>query len=394
MVLRIPKIMKLFLSFLMTAALVLLSAFPGVSFAAGGLTLSTTYPGIMVKAGENVNFSLEIANNSGAGQNVALSVESIPDGWKGYFEGSGKLVGRAYVNPDKPANVDFNVQVPADAAEGNYQIALKADAGSGIADLLNLELEVGAVEFVQGKFTSQYPELQGPGSAAFKYSVDLVNNSGEDQSYSLSAKAPDGWQVTFSPSYDAKQIASLSVKPGESQGLNVDIVPAQNVTAGKYTVTCSAVSATETLTTDLTVLITGTYNMELSTPTGLLSLDAHAGRETPVTLTIQNKGSAELKNVTLSSSAPANWAVRFAQPTIDTIAAGASQEVIAYVKPGTSAIAGDYAISISASTNETKSQADFRVAVKTPTIWGVVGIVIILALAYGLVRVFRKYGRR
>lgn len=376
------------------AALLALLPLGNVALAAGGLELSTTYPGIMVKAGENVSFSLELVNNTGAPQNVALSVDSLPEGWEGYFESSGKLVSRAYVRNEKSAYVNFNVQVPEDAAEGKYEIVLTADAGSGITDTLRLELQVSSIEFVQGKFTSQYPALQGPSSATFEYSLNLTNNSGEDQSYSLSANAPAGWTVTFSPGYESKQIASLSVKAGESQTLKVSVKPAQSVTAGEYTVTCAAVSATETLSTDLAVKITGTYSMKLTTSSGLLSLDARAGKETPVTLSIQNNGSAELRDVALSSSAPTNWTVRFEQNSIDVIPAGASREVVAYIQPGPSAIAGDYAVSLSATTNETRSQADFRVAVKTPTVWGVVGVIIILALIAGLLQMFKKFGRR
>ena len=47
-----------------------------------------------------------------------------------------------------------------------------------------------------------------------------------------------------------------------------------------------------------------------------------------------------------------------------------------------------------AQTDEASSSAEFRVSVKTQTVWGVVAVLIILCVIGGLVFVFRKYGRR
>ena len=62
--------------------------------------------------------------------------------------------------------------------------------------------------------------------------------------------------------------------------------------------------------------------------------------------------------------------------------------------PGDSAIAGDYVCTFTASCSETSADAEFRVSVKTQTIWGIVAVLIILALIAGVAAVFKKYGRR
>ena len=51
-------------------------------------------------------------------------------------------------------------------------------------------------------------------------------------------------------------------------------------------------------------------------------------------------------------------------------------------------------MTISAQSSNASDTAEFRVSVKTETIWGVVGILLILAAAGCLWYVFRKYGRR
>jgi len=362
--------------------------------ASGGLSLSTSYPGITVKAGEDVDFSIKVENNSSASQNVKLSIDEIPDGWEAYFEGMGKPIHRVFVKNSDYTNVNFNVKIPSETKEGNYKIVLSAAGENAVSNKLELEFDVSEKEMVKSKFLAQYPELQGPANAVFEFKIDLANNGSNEQSYSLSAQAPRGWEVSFKPSYEDKQIASLSLEPGKSQGLEVEIKPPANAKAEKYTIPISAVSAEETLNTELSIIITGSYSVKLTTPTGRLNVDAYAGKETPVTLTIQNDGSADLKDVTLSSWEPGNWSVRFEPETLDIIAAGESKEVKAYIQPASDAIAGDYVVSLTARAPETSNSSEFRVTVKTPTTWGIVGVVIILLLVGGLLWIFKTYGRR
>jgi len=382
---------------LLLALVPTLFSFPGTgvtALAAGGLNISTSYTGITAKAGETLNFSIKVDNSSGAGQNVALDVKSIPEGWDGYFSGMGKTIHKVYVKNNDTTSVDFNVKIPFEATEGNYKIVLAANAGGYASDELELEIRLSQTDRAGSKFTTRYPELQGPSTATFKFQVDLANNSSKEQSYSLGANAPRGWEVSFSPSYESKKIASLSLEPGKSQGLDVEIKPPANVKAEKYVIPIVAVSADETLQAELSITITGTYSIKLTTPTGRLSVNAHAGKESPVTLSIINAGSADLAGVNLTSWQPDSWSVRFEPESIDLLTAGETREVKAYIKPASNSIAGDYVVSLTASTPETRGEGEFRVTVKTPTGWGIVGVIIILLLVAGLYRVFKVYGRR
>lgn len=383
---------KIFSSFLSLTIIALTLGGTGTAFAAGGLTLSTAYPGITVKPGETVEFPLEVDSTRAAGS-IELSTQSLPKGWKGTFLGSGKTVHQVFVKNGSVQNVDYKVEIPLETAEGNYQIRLIA-SGSGASDTLTLDLKVSQAAQEQSELVAQYPELQGPGSAVFVFRTDLTNNSSQEQSYSLGAKVPTGWEVSFKPSYEDKQIASISLEPEKSQGLDIQVKPPQNVKAGEYIIPISAVSAGETIATELKVIITGTYDLELTTPTGLLNIEATAGRESNVTLVVKNTGSADLRGVKLSARQPANWNVTFETEQIDLLKAGESKEVKATVKPDSQAIAGDYVVPMTASTQETSSQTQFRVMVKTSTLWGLVGVAIIVLMAYGLYNTFKVYGRR
>ena len=145
---------------------------------------------------------------------------------------------------------------------------------------------------------------------------------------------------------------------------------------------------------DLSVSITGTYSVSLSTPDGRLSLDAYADKQTSVTLSITNNGNVDLTNLNLTSTAPTNWDVSFSESTIDTLEAGATKEVTAYIKPAQDVITGDYVTDITIKNDSASSMAEFRVSVKTPTTWGIVAVAIIVVLVAVLAGIFKKFGRR
>ena len=226
------------------------------------------------------------------------------------------------------------------------------------------------------------------------FQTTIQNDTAKEQSYSFSSDAPAGWTVVFQPSGESTQVAAITVDARGSQTMDVVVTPPDGVEAGSYTIPISAISSTDTLSSELTVVITGTYALDLSTPSGLLSFDASANAQTDVTLQVSNTGNVDLQNITLSSSAPEGWTVEFSQSSIDVLEAGATQEVTAYVTPSGDAMSGDYVMTLDVSSSEASDSTEFRVTVKSQTVWGVVGILLIAAVAVGLGMVFRKYGRR
>ena len=365
--------------------------------AAGGLSLSTEYPGVTITPGETLNITLTLTNTSGSPVNADVAIASLPDGWEGYLQGGDYEVNEVHVGTaSEGTQLTLHLTVPDALEEGTYTVQVDADVNEEIYDSLTLSFEVNEVNAGAGSFTTEYPEQEGTAGTSFSFSTTLINNGLSTESYSLSSSAPSGWQVSFVPSDESTSVASIEVESSTSQGLTVEVVPPEGVEAGEYDISCSAVSASETLTTDLKVVITGTYGISLSTPDGRLSFDSQANKDTDVTLTDTNTGNEELQNVTLTSSLPSGWEVTYdvEDGIIDSIAAGSSAQVVATVTPSSEAITGDYVATFTAETDEATSSAEFRVSVKTSTLWGFVAVLIILCVAAGLVYVFRKYGRR
>ena len=390
---RVKNLFQRFvLTFAMVAALIAVSI-PTPVAAAGSLTMSTSYPGITVSAGDTVSFDLDFDNETGSGTDCALSVTSIPTGWTGYFSGSSKEISNVYVKTgEQDALATYALQVPDDAAKGSYKVVLKA-AGSGASSSVTLNLTVNDEETGLSSLTTDYAEQEGASGTAFTFTTTIQNNTADAQSYSLTSQAADGWTVAITPSGESTQVASIDVDAKGTQALTITITPPSGVTAGDYTIPISAISASDKLSTDLKVTITGTYGMTVATPSGTLSFDATANKKKAVTLDVTNSGNIDLTNVNLTASAPDDWTVEFSESTIDTLAAGQTKEVTMNVTPSENSLSGDYEVDVTAKNDAASQTAAFRVTVKTATSWGIVGVVLIAAVIGCLVLVFRKFGR-
>ena len=196
------------------------------------IELSTQYPAMTVKAGDSLTFALSLDNYSGASQDLTLSVEEIPEGWEGSFSASSNQVSVVHVkNEQTDDSVTFAVDVPLDAADGDYTIRLKAQ-GQNIADTMDLALTVSAEEIGESSFTAEYPSQEGDADTAFTFSATLINNTLSSQTYSFTANAPTGWQVSFLPSGETTKVAALDVEARTTQAVDISVTPPENIEAG------------------------------------------------------------------------------------------------------------------------------------------------------------------
>lgn len=380
---------------LVMAFLVSFLSFASPAQAAGGVVLSTNFPGISASAGENVTFPLKLKNNNSVKQLVDLAVVSKPDKWNTTLKGNNRIIHQALIEANSESFFDLLVIIPQEVQPGEYSLTVAARSENGATlDNLRLKIRIADTAVSHDQLRANYLELQGPSDATFNFKLNLSNNGNNEQLYSLGAQVQDGWQVSFKPSYEDQQVASISVKPGETKSLDVIVKPPVNVKAGEYTIPIQAASNVNRITENLKVIITGTYKLEFSTPTGKLSTDIVAGRDKKVNMQVKNSGSAVLNNISFSAATPIDWSVSFEPENIESLKPGETRQVTATITAADKAIVGDYVVSMAAATPEVRGSADMRVTVKTSTLWGIAGLLIIIAVVYFIYQAFRKYGRR
>lgn len=361
--------------------------------AAEGFRFYTDNPGLHVTAGDSLSFNLHLEGSNAAGSDVALSVVSLPEDFTGFFKSGSYEVTKVHASGDGDDTIaTFQTTVPSQASDGVYEIVLHAASDTGFEENLTIQLTVSGLEAGESNFYVEYPDQEGVSGTAFSYSTTIANNTLNTQNYNFSSNAPNGWTVAFSSG--GTQVSSLEVESGSSASVTITVTPPEKVDAGDYQIDCAATSSREQLSTALNVKILGTYEMELSTPDGRLSFDAYADKEAKVTLKLTNSGNIALENISLTSSVPSGWEVSFDSSVIDSLEAGASKEVIAYVTPSKEALTGDYVNIFTANCDSQSATAQFRVTVKTQTGWGIFAVVIIIVVAGGLYYIMKKYGRR
>lgn len=372
---------------------VLLGAFPAAGAHAAADSLSTgvvlysPYTKIVVSPGASINYSVDLINNGHEIRTENIALGGLPSSWKYDIKSGGWNIEQMAVLPDEKKNFTLTVNVPLKINKGSYKFHLSAGEAR-----LPLTIVVSKQGTYQSEFTTDQPNMQGNSKSNFTFGTTLRNQTADRQLYALMADAPRGWNVVFKPNY--KQATSAQVDANASQNISVEVTPAANAEAGTYKIPVRAVTNSTSAELTLEVAITGTFQMEVTTPKGLLSADITAGDTRRIDLEVVNTGSSELKDIQLSSRKPVGWELSFEPSKIASLKAGAAANVTAYLKASPKALPGDYVVVMDAKTPEVTADAQFRISVKTPLFWGWVGVLVILAAVGGVYCLFRKYGRR
>jgi uncharacterized membrane protein len=350
--------------------------------------LYSPYTRISVSPGKTIDYSIQIINNSSSIQTVPVAVTGLPRSWTHTLKSGSWDISRIAVLPKGKQTISLSVAVPLKVNKGGYRFHLDA----GQFGSLPFTVEVSRQGSYKTAFSTKQPNLEGAANSTFTFNASLQNQTADTQLYALRAEPPPGWNVTFKANY--KEVASVNVDANHTQSITITVNPPDQVAAGKYKIPVFATTPHTSAALDLEMVITGSYAMELTTPTGLLSTDITAGDQKRIPLSVKNTGSAPLKKIAMSFTAPEDWDVSFDPKSIDMLPPGRTAQVFATIKASKDAIAGDYDANLQAKTPETSSKAAFRVSVRTPLLWGWIGMVIILLAIGSVYYLFRKYGRR
>lgn len=351
--------------------------------------LYTPYTKISVPPGESIDYSIDIINNSTSIRNADISIEGLAKGWISDLKSGGWNIKQVSILPGERKTILLKVEVPLNVNKGTYHFKVLA----GGFDTLPLTVIISEQGTYKTEFTTDQPNMEGHSNSTFTFNANLKNRTAEKQMYALMANAPRGWNVTFKSNY--QQVTSVNAEPNSTQSLTIEIKPPENAEAGKYRIPVSATTYSTSANLELEVVITGTYSMLLTTPTGLLSGSITAGNQKQVELVINNTGSAELRDINLvSTSSPIGWEVTYNPIIVKSLSPGNNVMVSAIIKAGKKAIPGDYVTNIEARTPETTSGISYRMSVETPLLVGWIGVLIIFIALWTVYYLFRKYGRR
>ncbi len=359
-----------------------------------GLWISTPYPSVGVAANESVELDLTLRNAGMPPQRVSLTADGLPEKWNALFLGDGRLVDSAFLAPDSSVDVKLRVSPPQGVKAGTYQfhVAARSDEGTNFA--LPIELKIGQSLPARLALATELPSLRGSPTSTFCYDVTLINESGREAVARLDAAAPPGFRVTFKEGYGSQELTSIPVKPGEKRDLKVSVDPGQDAQAGIYKVGIQASTDESNARLELALDVTGQAELSVAGQDGRLSTEANAGKETQLTLVVENNGTAPAQDIKFSSSQPNDWKVTFRPESIDELPPNQRQEVTAMLTPSSKAIAGDYMVTLRANGDGASESSEFRVTVETSTMWGIVGLVVIAASVVVLSLAVMRFGRR
>jgi uncharacterized membrane protein len=241
-------------------------------------------------------------------------------------------------------------------------------------------------------FTARLINLEATAKETFRYTASLYNGRKHTAMFEFNAAVPPGWNTVFR--IDGMQVTSFRLDSNRTQDVSIEITPSPSVQPGKYMIPVTARAEGDTVQLTLEAVVKGTYAVELTTPSGLLSDEITEGSRKPIHLTIRNTGSIPLDGLELSAQSPPKWDATFEPSKIERLDPGKTMDVIATVSVPDKTIAGDYVTNFSVKNNNANGNATFRMTVTTSWLAGWLGILLILGAAGIIYYLIRKYGRR
>ena len=355
------------------------------------LSLFTAYPAQTFSPEDSITIPFTVRVGSEA-QVVTLSVVDMPETWTASFRGGNHIVNSAYVEPGTDTKIDLKLTPTADVAAGNYNFTVMAEGDHSQAEFpVTLTIE----DKLPPRLTMNIdlPTVRGRPNTTFHFTASLKNEGDEDLSVDLSGETPTGFTISFKSS--GQEVTNLPVEANATKTVNIDVTPIGQPAANEYPIVIHAQANDLQADATVTAVVVGESSVNLTTPDGRLSGPLQAGNDSPITLLLENSGSAPATNIQLTSTQPTGWKVDFSPKTVDQIDPNGQVEVVATVHPTDNAIAGDYVLSFRAQPKDSSTKTvDYRATVRTSTLWGIGGIALI-AVAIGVVGfAVSRFGRR
>lgn len=367
---------------------------------ARAISMAAEYPGVEISKDEDVSLDIIFHNKGRNDEDVEVWIAEKPKGWQARIKTYRFTVTGVHVPSDEDKTLTFQADPEEGLKPGDYQFRIDARTRDGKFKMsqtvtIKVTADEGKSKEPKGvKLTTSYPVIRGPSDAIFEFSLEVDSKLDEDAVFDLLAQGPQGWDINFKPAYETKYISSLRIKSKQSTSVAVEVKPAMGAEAGEFPINVRVSSGDANAEAKLTVILTGTYGIEVGTPSGLLSLQARGGRPANMSFYVKNTGSAANHDIKFLSFKPENWKVEFKPEKLDVIGPGELQQVEVIITPYEDALVGDYSVGVNVEGEKAAKTIEFRTTVKASAAWGWIGIGIIVVVIGGLFGLFRWLGRR
>lgn len=363
------------------------------------ILVAPEYTGVIVAKGESVSIDLNVINGGRQDEYVNVSLPSVPKGWKAKVKTYSFDVTGVYVKSDSSKSLTLKAEPEEGTSPGKYTFSIKGQTQDGqLTSSSQVTIQVTEAEKEKKakgvNISTSYPVLQGPTDAKFEFSIEVENKTDKDSIFNLIAQGPKNWEINFKPAYEEKYFSSLRIKAERSESMAVEVKPYALAEPGQYPIKVRVKSEGAEGEVELMVELTGTYKLDVGTPSGLLSVSAFQGEPANLSFYVKNSGSATQNEVRFLSFKPENWKVEFKPERLEAVPAGELKQVEVTITPAREALVGDYSVNLAVEAGKVTKNMELRVTVKASTAWGWVGIGIIIIVIAGLVVLFVRMGRR
>ena len=366
------------------------------------------------------DLTVDLYNNTSSRRLVKLALEDIPDGWDiavwdRFYDFK---IGEIVVEPPPEdaigpgQSLRLRVDLPDDRPPaGDYSFGLRITSPDGSIEYdsarYTLTVPPPPASNDTGVAVSvTFPVLRGPSTSVFEFEVVIDNDTGADSSFSLEGEVLEtldgsglplpGWEINYLPSFGAERlISSISVNDALSERVDVRVTPPRSAEPGDYFVPVVVQDeAGFGAVAILQISLRGRGQLITSTDTGLLNVDATAGEAAYTKLRLTNFGTADMEGITLLADAPQGWEVTFESSEVLPLPVNNQIDMPVTVIPAGDAIPGDYLVTLRANHIDASDTLELRVTVAQSTIWGWLGIVLVILVIGGLGALFWRLGRR
>jgi len=225
---------------------------------------------ITTPSGENPTFEIKIANIGRADDTYRLTTGVLPEGWYARYKEkttSSSDLSEMFIPEGEEKTLYLEAIPPYGTKVGSFSLQAIIESSSG-AYTEDLTAKIsGSYEMKLSAERYRYEAGMGE-TVEFEVTVANIGDAGALTGIALEVSAPDGWKATVTPA----NITSL--QPGESETVNVKVVPPSSIVASEYKITVKAVCDQGEQSDEFRIVV---KEQSFAAIAGLLLLGAIAG---------------------------------------------------------------------------------------------------------------------